>query len=93
MRTNLQLVLTIVFALSTGVLGTLLVQSQSAEAQTYPQQFSECFSATLYGFDGAALPAGPRGWRPPRTVRVPVGWTPVGGLGPQGHHGAVVLCR
>lgn len=93
MRLNMQLVTTIVLAISTGVLGTLLAQSQSAEAQMGSRQFSECFSATLYGFDGAALPAGPPGWRPPRTVLVPVGWTPVGGLGPQGNHGAVVLCR
>jgi hypothetical protein len=55
-------------------------------------QFSECFASSIYHVSGRDLN---RGEMPRQTVRIPRGWTPVGGgVGGGGSSSTVVvLCR
>lgn len=87
MRNRIQLALVIAAAVFVGAGIAQLFAHTHAEAQQ--RQWRECFSASLWPNDGAAM-ASPR-FRP-RTVAVPPGWVPVGGGG-NDHAYAVVLCR
>lgn len=51
-------------------------------------QFTECFAARAWDASGRAVNSG----RLPQTLRIPPGWTPVGG-GALGGDGVVILCR
>lgn len=89
MKNQLQLVLLIVFAVATGALSTLLMQSHSAEAQR-PAGFRECFFlrgdpgwSHINNVDHLANPVG--------RFPVPQGWTLVGVVA-EGHP-AVLFCR
>lgn len=89
MKSNLQLVLLVVFAVATGALGTLLLQSRSAEAQSR-QSFTECHYILGGGWSHAGNAQHLQ--RPPGVFPVPRGWTVVGaGNGPGGL--MVALCR
>lgn len=91
MKTNLQLVLLVAFVLATGVLGTLLVQSHSAEAQTRSQGFRECFFIARAGAAHASSRGAVRGVG---RFPIPPGWTVVGAGGGGGRgRSFVALCR
>lgn len=88
MRNRTVVVLALAVVLLLGVVIGQVMSSPRAEAQQGPRQWRECFAASLWNNDGAAL--GSPGFRP-RTVVVPPGWVPVGGTG--WSHDNVLLCR
>ena len=62
----------------------------SAPAFAEPQ-YSECFAVTLWLHTGRALN---KGALPKKMIRIPVGWTPIGGSGRgQTNEGVMILCR
>lgn len=76
MKTNLQLLLLAAFALATGVLGTLLVQSDTAEAQG-GGQFREC--ARIQQIPGWSHAGNAEHVRNPvGRFPIPRGWTVIG---------------
>ncbi|MGC4122256.1 MAG: hypothetical protein QM765_48270 [Myxococcales bacterium] len=85
---------TVALAALLGLAGGLLLQTGRADAQaaTGPRAYTECFAATLYDMRGKDLNEGAA---PSKTVKIPPGWTPIGGGG--GLRGdttpTVVLCR
>lgn len=63
---------------------------RTAEAQrARPQQYRECMSARGWHTSGENVNQG----RISRTVRVPRGWTPIGGGGNVGGYTIFVMCR
>ena len=87
MKNRTQVVLALAVMLLVGVVIGQALSSPRAEAQQGPRQWRECFAASLWANDGAAM--GSPGFRP-RAVIVPAGWVPVGGTGAAAH---VVICR
>jgi hypothetical protein len=88
-RTQALVLFALALALGAGIAAT--VRTERADAQIAARQYSECFWATVWNHDGAAM-ANPN-FRP-RTVHVPRGWTPIGGAGGgQNIPVGVVLCR
>lgn len=87
MKNRTVLMLSLAVMLLVGVVIGQAMSSPRAEAQQGPRQWRECFAASLWYHDGAAM--GSPGFRP-RTVTVPPGWVPVGGTGEQP---ILVLCR
>lgn len=69
-----------------------IAQTGSSSATTYAEtQYSECFAVTLWLHTGRALN---KGAIPRKIVRIPVGWTPVGGgARGQANEGVLILCR
>ena len=65
------------------------VTAQTGTEAAAPGQFSECFATTVTLVRGVDLNEGEM---PERTVRVPPGWTPIGGGAAQGGSVAI-LCR
>lgn len=91
MKNQLQLVLLVVFAVATGALGTLLLQSHSAQAQR-ASGFRECFF--LGGTAGWSHINNPQHLADPvGRFQVPQGWTLVGGNYLGGGNGAALFCR
>lgn len=86
-------VLGIVAALALGALGAQLVGARAASAQAPSSQFKECFAVSLYAVSGRELSAGAL---PDKMVKVPAGWTPVGGTvtgSGSATQPGMVLCR
>ena len=62
----------------------------SSQAQSPHPAFRECFASKTWQVGGRATSAG----NFPELVRIPPGWTPVGGGGDaSGREGIVILCR
>jgi hypothetical protein len=81
--TNMRNILGMVALVGAGcVLGQLL----RAEAQTPSAAFKECFAARLWNDDAETIMAG----KLPKMLKLPAGWTPVGGTGSVP---MVILCR
>lgn len=66
--------------------GVLLASSPPASAQA---RFTECTSATMWVSSGRDLNAG----NPAQAVRIPAGWTPIGGGGVRGMEPVLIICR
>jgi hypothetical protein len=90
MKNQIQLALLVAASIVVGGALVQLFHEAPAQAQQTPRQWHECFSATLWHHDGAAM-ANPR--FAPRVVHVPPGWVPVGGTSSGGATTSVVLCR
>jgi hypothetical protein len=69
--------------------GGLLGQLAFAQAQAGTKQYSQCFGALTWVYSGSDMN---NGEKPTKLVRIPAGWTPVGGGG-KGTEGIVILCR
>ena len=72
-----------------------MLRTERADAQTAagPRAFTECVAASLYDIRGKDLNDGQS---PGKTVKLPVGWSPVGGTvvgAGTATTPAVVLCR
>jgi hypothetical protein len=69
-----------------------IAQTGTFSAPTFSEpQYSECFAVTLWLHTGRALN---KGALPKKMVRIPVGWTPVGGgARGQANEGVLILCR
>lgn len=53
--------------------------------------FKECFAVSLWMVAGRNLS---ESYAPQKTVKIPTGWTPIGGSARgQGNEGAMILCR
>jgi hypothetical protein len=91
MKNRTVLMLSLAVMLLVGVVIGQSMASPRAEAQQGPRQWRECFAASLWDNNGAAM-ASPE-FRP-RTVAVPPGWVPVGGTsGSRGSGASAVICR
>jgi hypothetical protein len=88
MKNRTVLMLSLAVMLLVGVVIGQAMSSPRAEAQQAPYRWRECFAASLWDNDGAAM-ASPD-FRP-RTVVVPPGWVPLGGS--RGQSPGLVLCR
>jgi hypothetical protein len=64
-------------------------EAQEPEAQPPDAMFTECAAVTMYVNAGRSINAGRE---PVNTLRVPEGWTPVGGT-TRGGEPTLLLCR
>ena len=79
--------------LAVAALGVQLLAARAVRAQTPPPGYTECFAVSLWAVQGRELNEGEL---PKKRVKVPAGWTPVGGTvvgaGSAANPG-MVLCR
>jgi hypothetical protein len=84
-------VLTLALTFALGFIAAEAIErlsASSAHAQAGQRVWRECFSTSVWNQSGRRVNGGDL----PEMVRVPAGWTPVGG-GSHGDYGMVVLCR
>lgn len=75
----------VALGLIVGAVGAWVLSSRPADAQV---RFTECTAATMWAGRGADLATA----RVAQTVRIPAGWTPIGGTN-RGGEPAIIICR